>query len=334
MKKFFLAAGCLAVATAMGVIWGVVTLNRYAARPIPGPVGPVTVTIKPGQGFSEVVQTLSEARVIAQPLKFRLLARFKGWDRKIQAGKYRIAKPTTPLQLLETLVQGRVHLGRITIPEGYTVDQIAALIRESEFSAASHITAVCTAGDLYDRYRIEGATCEGYLFPDTYFFPDGVTAETIVDTMVANFWKVFQTQWIQRAHELDLSVHQVVTLASIIEKETGAGEERTLISSVFHNRLRRGMRLESDPTVIYGLQNFDGNLTRKHLQTPTPYNTYTNRGLPPGPIANPGRAALAAALNPADTPYLFFVAKKNGLHHFSKDLKEHTRAVNKYQLGR
>ena len=334
MKKFLLAAGCLALVAAMGILWGVASLKRYADQPIQGPDSPVTITVKPGQGLTEVVQTLSEAHVIEQPLKFQLLARYKGWDRKIQAGKYRLKSNLTPLQLLETLVQGRVHLGRITIPEGYTVDQIAGLIRQSEFKAAAGITSVCAAGDLNERYHIEGATCEGYLFPDTYFFPGDVTAKTIVDTMVANFWKVFQPLWIQRAAELNLSVHQVVTLASIIEKETGAGEERRVISSVFHNRLKRGMRLESDPTVIYGLKDFDGNLTRKHLQTPTPYNTYTGKGLPPGPIANPGKAALAAALYPADTPYLFFVAKKNGLHHFSKDLKEHTRAVNKYQLGR
>jgi UPF0755 protein len=152
--------------------------------------------------------------------------------------------------------------------------------------------------------------------------------------MTRRFREAFSDAWRARAHALGMSVHEVVTLASIIEKETGDPAERPLIASVFHNRLERGMRLETDPTVIYGIEDFDGNLTRKHLRTPTPYNTYLNKGLPPGPIASPGKAALEAALYPAESGYLFFVSRKDGTHQFSSTLKEHREAVRKYQLRR
>ena len=152
--------------------------------------------------------------------------------------------------------------------------------------------------------------------------------------MVQRFRSVFKPEWEERAASFGFTVHEVVTLASIIEKETGATFERPLISSVFHNRLRKKMRLESDPTVIYGIKDFNGNLTRKHLKTRTPYNTYKIRGLPAGPIANPGRASLEAALFPEKTKYIYFVSKKDRTHYFSTNLKEHNRAVRKYQLGR
>jgi UPF0755 protein len=152
--------------------------------------------------------------------------------------------------------------------------------------------------------------------------------------MVGQFWKIFSTDWKNRAAQIGLSVHEVVTLASIIEKETGNADERPLVSSVFHNRLRRAMPLESDPTVIFGLDGFDGNLTRMHLTTPNPYNTYTMKGLPPGPIANPGKASLEAALFPAETNFLFFVSKNDSTHYFSESYEEHRRAVRQYQINR
>jgi len=158
--------------------------------------------------------------------------------------------------------------------------------------------------------------------------------EQIISTMVNRFRSVFSTEWALRAKELGFTVDQIVTLASIIEKETGAAFERPIISSVFHNRLKKKMRLESDPTVIYGIKNFDGNLTRKHLGTLTPYNTYKIKGLPAGPIANPGRAALEAALYPEKTVFLYFVSKRDTTHYFSTNLKEHNQAVRKYQLRR
>ncbi len=198
----------------------------------------------------------------------------------------------------------------------------------------SKIDFIKTATDpvLARKNGIEAATFEGYLFPDTYFFPQEVAMEQIISTMVNRFWSVFTPEWKVRAKDLGFTVHQIVTLASIIEKETGAAFERPIISSVFHNRLKKKMRLESDPTVIYGINNFDGNLTRNHLSTHTPYNTYKIKGLPAGPIANPGRASLEAALYPEKSVFIYFVSKKDNTHYFSTTLKEHNQAVRKYQL--
>jgi UPF0755 protein len=179
---------------------------------------------------------------------------------------------------------------------------------------------------------IEADTLEGYLFPDTYYFPRGLDSATIIATMVKQFRAAFKPAWEQQAEALGMTVHEVVTLASIIEKETGAPEERPLIASVFHNRLKKGMRLETDPTVIYGIPDFDGNIKRRHLETYTPYNTYKIKGLPPGPIASPGALALEAALYPAQSEFLYFVSKKDGTHQFSRTIKEHNAAVRKYQL--
>ena len=193
----------------------------------------------------------------------------------------------TPLQLLDIMVRGTVKLYKLTIPEGYNLFQIAELVDAANFGTQTDFIQAATDSARVRKNGLEGETFEGYLFPDTYFFPKEVTIDRIIAAMVKRFWSVFVPEWQSRAQELELTVHQIVTLASIIEKETGAAFERPIISSVFHNRLKKKMRLETDPTVIYGIENFDGNLTRKHLTTITPYNTYKIRGLPIGPHANP-----------------------------------------------
>jgi UPF0755 protein len=181
---------------------------------------------------------------------------------------------------------------------------------------------------------IQAKSVEGFLFPSTYFLAHHQPARDLIQEMVQNYQKIFSPDLVQRAGELGLDELEVVTLASIIEKETGLASERKRISSVFHNRLQRGMRLQTDPTVIYGIANFNGNLTRKDLETYTPYNTYMIPGLPPGPIANAGKEALLAALYPEDSPYLFFVSKNDGSHYFSSHLREHERAVDRFQRKR
>jgi UPF0755 protein len=207
-------------------------------------------------------------------------------------------------------------------------------VTQAGFASKIEFIKAASNADLARSMGLEAETFEGYLFPETYFFPKQVSVEIIIATMVQRFWSVFTPPWQDRAKNLGFTVHQIVTLASIIEKETGASFERPIISSVFHNRLKKKMRLESDPTVIYGIKNFNGNLTRQDLQTETPYNTYKIRGLPAGPIANPGRASLEAALYPENTAYIYFVSKKDSTHYFSTNLKEHNFAVKKYQLGR
>jgi UPF0755 protein len=180
---------------------------------------------------------------------------------------------------------------------------------------------------------VEANSLEGYLFPDTYRLDKTMPEEAIIKKMVSRFWEIFNVDLQNRSRELGFSYHQVVTLASIIEKETGAEEERRLISAVFHNRLKRKELLQSDPTVIYAVKDFDGNLTREDLKLDSRYNTYRYAGLPPGPIANPGRASLIAALHPAEVDYLYFVSKNDRTHEFSSDLKQHNAAVRKYQLN-
>ena len=223
---------------------------------------------------------------------------------------------------------------RVTIPEGFTVRQIASLLKqrgiiedEEEFCRLAFDPRFVRSLGIEDR------TLEGYLFPDTYRFPRGTPPREVIRVMVENFRRVYDEGLAMRAKELGMTVREVVILASIIEKETGRAEERPLISAVFHNRLKKGMPLCSDPTVIYGLEEFDGNLTKEHLRRRTPYNTYLFAGLPPTAIANPGRDALLAALYPAPVPYLYFVSRNDGTHKFSVTLKEHNRAVLRYQKG-
>jgi UPF0755 protein len=255
-------------------------------------------------------------------------------DKRLRAGEYRLSAAMTPAQILDVLVQGRSVLYRLTIPEGYTIVQIAQEVARQDLGTAEDVQRLATDPQFVQSHGIEAQTLEGYLFPDTYYFPKDVEPRKIIAKMVERFKAQLQPVWEQRAKELNFSVHQIVTLASIIEKETGAPSERPIIASVFHNRLKKKMRLESDPTVIYGIPNFDGNIKRHHLQTWTPYNTYKIRGLPPGPIANPGRASIEATLYPDQTDFLYFVAKKDGTHHFSTNIKDHNRAVRKYQLRR
>jgi UPF0755 protein len=225
-------------------------------------------------------------------------------------------------------------LYRVTIPEGYNLKQIAQAIETSGLATYDHFLQAATDPEFARKKGIPADTFEGYLFPDTYLFPRNTNPHRIITAMADRFEGIFTPRWETRAQQLGFSVHQIVTLASMIEKETGDPSERPIISSVFHNRLRKKMRLESDPTVIYAIADFNGNLTRKHLQTYTAYNTYKIFGLPPGPIASPGQKALKAALYPADTNFLFFVAKRDGTHHFSTTISGHNKAVRKYQIRR
>ena len=313
------------------VTWDII---RYANAPLSASLDEKEVIISPNQRFNAVLATLSQAGLNISVFKFKCIARVKGFDKQIKAGEYVILSNMSPMDIFNVLVNGKERLYRITIPEGYTMAQISDLVEQSGWDIKKAFLSLTKDPDFIKTLKIDALTLEGYLFPDTYYFPKNITAEKMIAYMVAHFKTVFTSEWEKRAQDLGLTVHQTVTLASIIEKETGAAQERPVISSVFHNRLKKGMRLESDPTVIYGIEDFDGNITRKHLATMTPYNTYRIKGLPPGPIANPGKEAIKAALYPADTKYLFFVSKKDSTHHFSTNISAHNRAVRKYQLRR
>jgi len=321
---------------AAGLVWGYyLELKMFASEPAnQSATTSVIINVRPGQSLNATADILHRESIIKNKLKFALIARINGYDKQLKAGEYLFSASMTPLQILKIMVEGTVRLYKLTVPEGYNLYQIAALVETANFGRKTDFIQAATDPQRVRRYGLQGVTFEGYLFPDTYFFPKEVSLDRIISVMVKRFWSVFVPAWQARAKELGLSVHEAVTLASIIEKETGASFERPIISSVFHNRLRKKMRLESDPTVIYGIKDFDGNITRKHLRTRTPYNTYKIKGLPAGPIANPGGASLEAALYPDNTNYIYFVSRKDSTHQFSTNLKDHNRAVRKYQLRR
>ena len=236
-----------------------------------------------------------------------------------------------PRQIVNQMVPGIGAFRRVTVPEGLTLAEVADLMENSGLGKKEKLLKEAENPELLSQAGIAGKKLEGYLFPTTYYFTPVTTEREILLAMVEEFQQSFTPAMREQAKELGLSIHEVVTLASMIEKETALPEERLWVSAVFHNRLKRRIALQSDPTVIYGLKRFSKNLTRKDLQRRNPYNTYLVPGLPPGPICNPGLAALEAALAPLAVPYLYFVSKNDGTHLFSKTISEHNRAVNRYQ---
>ena len=292
------------------------------------------VVIPQGVPFKGVARILDEGGLLRSPTGFYLMARLMGVTERVQAGEYELSTTMLPLVILHKLVTGDVMKYRITIPEGYTVRQIALRLQElGIIEGQEQFLSLAFSPDLAAGLGIEAKGVEGYLFPDTYLLPKGVSASDIIKTMVGKFKRVYEPDFSRRAAELGMTDREVVILAAIIEKETGVSEERPLISAVFHNRLKRGIPLCSDPTVIYGIPDFDGNLKKRDLERRTPYNTYLKKGLPPGPIANPGRSSLLAALYPAPVQYLYFVSRNDGSHYFSTTLREHNEAVWQYQQG-
>jgi UPF0755 protein len=331
-KTAAFAAGALALLAAAGLA-AYLDLEAFARRAAGAGTQEVHLIVPPGQSLAATADALQRGQLIQSAFRFRLLARLEGYDRRLKAGEYSLTPSMSPRDILALMEKGSVRLHRLTVPEGLTIAQIAELVEKAGLGRAADIAARARDPLVARALGIDAPSLEGYLFPETYFFPRTVTTDGILAAMVQAFRAAFPAEWEARAAESGFTRHAVVTLASLIEKETGDPAERPVIASVFHNRLKRGMRLETDPAVIYGIPNFDGNLTRRHLETPTPFNTYLVRGLPPGPIASPGRESLRAALYPAQTDFLFFVSRNNGTHHFSTSLAEHARAVQQYQSG-
>ena len=293
-----------------------------------------TVFIKKGSPLKRVSEVLEQEGIIKNRHFFVLLTAILGKKTKIKAGEYDLHTRMLPLEVLDALMKGQSKQHLVTIPEGYTLSQIAQLLEDlnlvekRDFLQRASSPAFINVLGLSE---LAGTTLEGYLFPNTYHVFREMDPEEVIQMMVHQFKKVFGPDLVQRASELGISEKEAVILASIIEKETSLPEEKPLISAVFHNRLKRNIPLQSDPTVIYGIKNFDGNLTKEHLLRRTPYNTYLIVGLPPTPICNPGKESLLAALHPAPVPYLYFVSRNDGSHHFSSEIGEHNRAVWKYQ---
>ena len=270
--------------------------------------------------------------LLKNPIIFAGYARLKGVDKKIKAGEYSFEGGPSTLNVLGRLENGECKKYKITLIEGWTIAQMADYLANGPF-ANLRDSFLSATNDRYfvKQLGLDVDSAEGYLFPDTYIIERPYGGEWLVKILVEQFHRVYPPEFDARAKELGFTKNQVVTLASIIEKETGSEAERPFISSVFHNRLKRGMLLQSDPTIIYGLKNFDGNLRKADLSNPHLYNTYVYAGLPPGPIANPGLASIKAALWPANTEYLYFVSRNDGTHEFSRTLAQHSKAVGKFQ---
>ncbi|MBC8441695.1 MAG: endolytic transglycosylase MltG [Deltaproteobacteria bacterium] len=334
LKILFIAFFTLVIFLIVGGHLFYLKISSFVKEPFNPLAAEKVFPIKPGQSLAVIAQNLKTESIISNKTFFKLFTKYKKAEKKLQAGEYILSASQSPEQILEIFLKGKVKLYRITIPEGMNINEIALLVEKESFCRKEEFTGLCHDTSFILSLGIKAVTLEGYLFPDTYFFPKNTDCKSVITTMVEHFNTIFTKEWQARAKTMGFSVHDIVTLASIIEKETGDAQERPLISSVFHNRLKKDMRLESDPTVIYGIKNFDGNIKKIHLKMKTPYNTYQIKGLPFGPIANPGAKSLEAALNPVLSDYLFFVSKKDTTHQFSKTVQEHNQAVAKYQLGK
>jgi len=305
----------------------------WAWRDLTSPVTPgggmALISIAPGEPLGAVATRLVGARVIRHAWTLRLWARWYGLDRQMQPGEYRFDRPRSPIEVVAALCSSVDALHRVTIPEGVSAARTAELLAAAGFGGADVFRCVAADPNLLLELDLPATGIEGYLFPDTYAFAWGTAPKEIVRSMVTRF-RDEAAALDARRRAAGLSEHAMVTLASLIESETGAAHERPLIAAVFHNRLRIGMPLQSDPTAVYGRP---GHVipTAADLAADSPYNTYLHRGLPPGPICNPGRAALEAAVAPAATEHLYFVSRNDGTHVFSASLEEHNRAVARFQ---
>ena len=307
---------------------------RWAEGPvIPAQEHPPSkvVVIPDGSTFQYVASLLERERLIKSRAAFLLFGKSQSADRKVHAGEYELNPSMTPAEILSKLLNGQVLLRPLTIPEGFTITQIADLVSQQGLTDRAEFLRLAKDRVFVASLGIKAETLEGYLYPDTYKFPRPVKAREVLVAMVEQLRQVVGPDLLARMQELKMTMHEVLTLASVIEKETGSGGERPEISAVFHNRLKKHIPLQSDPTVIYGLPAFDGNLHKKDLSDPSPYNTYRVQGLPPGPIANPGIQAIRATLYPSDSRSLYFVSRNDGTHQFSATLIEHNQAVEKYQ---
>ena len=295
--------------------------------------GSVTVTIPQGAGVRQIGLLLAEKKLLTNDLRYLVYVRLSGLGSRLKAGEYSFPYGLTPSEVLRKIARGEVVLHPVTIVEGMNIEQIASLFAQGNWVDGKRFLNLCQDKQFIQELGFDMPSLEGYLFPDTYYMVKGMDEKKLIRWMVQRFNTVWST--LPPLTDTSLNKNKVVTLASIVEKETGQEQERPLIARVFLNRLKLGMPLQSDPTVIYGLgKDYDGNLHKADLQKATLYNTYVIPALPPGPICNPGKAALLAVLQPTPSEALYFVAKNDGFHFFSATLAEHNRAVNLYQKSK
>lgn len=288
------------------------------------------LSFPPGSGIRKLAGELKAGGIIRSSWHFILVTRLRGQSHRLKAGDYRFNNSMTPEMILEKLVAGDVDFRKFSLPEGYSIFQAAELLEQKGYFKKAAFLEKCRDDGLLSRLGLNGPSVEGYLYPATYNLVRNGSEEQLIEQMVGQFKIRYAEASSASGSSPDFSRHQIVTLASMIEKEAVSQEEKPLIASVFHNRMRIGMPLQSDPTAVYGVRAFAGKVTKADIETRSPYNTYQIKGLPPGPIGNPGIQALQAAMNPAKTQYLYFVARQDGTHQFSRSLEEHNRAVSKF----
>ena len=333
IKRLFVAGILIALAAGAGGWW----LYSRVIEPYRGyTTTEVFIDIPSGTGPNGIGQRLIAAGVVRDDLTFRTAVLVSGRARALKAGEYRFDAPMHALDVIDKIARGDVYKRRLTFREGLTIIEMAQVFEEKQFGKADDFRKAAMNANLIADLDPAAPDLEGYLFPETYALPRDTPAAVVVEQMVAGFKKALTEEMRQSATQDGLSVRQLVTLASLVEKETGAANERPLVAAVYHNRLNLRMPMQADPTVIYALQKagkYSGNLTREHLrELDSPYNTYKHAGLPPGPIAAPGRASLQAAAKPAEVDYLYFVSKNDGTHVFASTLAEHNKNVFTWQV--
>lgn len=287
----------------------------------------VSITIEPGSSTSKIAHHLAINKLIRSQLVFKLAVRYRRIGKQLKAGNYELSRDMSLTRILDELKRGQIEYSTFTVTEGITAAAIAEIWEKNGLGTAEAFQEVIELPELLQKHVPEGVSAEGYLFPDTYKFAKGSSAKTVAQMMFAESSKRWTEVLSEEAKALELSRHEVITLASIIQREAGSSSEIPLIAGVFHNRLRDNWRLQADPTVLYALGDPDRLLTRADLKVDSPYNTYLHKGLPPGPIGNPGMEAILGALRPEETSYYYFVAIDKGKHHFSKTLAEHNRMI-------
>jgi len=323
--------GALVGTAALAVVLLSAALVWYATAQVATAQLPIQFSIKPGSSLRGAALELERAGALRQPRVFVLMARVLGESRNIKAGNYELTEPIAPYRLLRKIVHGDVTLATVQFIEGWTFRQMRKAL--DEHSGVAHVTKELTDAEILGRLGAKEDSPEGLFFPDTYHFATGSSDLAVLRRAYRLMQSHLEARWSARSEGLPLaSPYEALILASIVEKETGKEEDRPLVAAVFVNRLRKGMLLQADPTVIYGLgEGFDGNLRKRDLLADAPYNTYTRVGLPPTPIAMPGLASLTVTLNPPASDALYFVSRGDGTSHFSRSLGEHERAVTKYQ---
>jgi UPF0755 protein len=333
LKRAVFLLFVIAIVVAAGGWWGYSRL----VEPYRGYAEPeVFVDIPSGSGPSRIGERLVAAGIVSDALTFRAALLLSGRARALKAGEYRFDAPMHALDVIDKIARGDVYKRLLTFREGLTILEMAQVFEERGFGKAAEFRTAAANARLIADLDPEARDLEGYLFPETYSLPRDTPASDVVAQMVKGFRAALTPQMVASAQASDITVRQLITLASLVEKETGTPEERPLVAAVYANRLRIGMPMQADPTVIYALQKagkYNGNLTREHLhELDSPYNTYKYAGLPPGPIASPGKASIEAAAKPADVDYLYFVSKNDGSHVFASTLTEHNRNVQTWQV--